>query len=46
VAPDPGDAKVLADMVHTDRHNHRAVSAGSEAVQAVKILVRAHQSMI
>ncbi len=43
---DPGDAKVLADMVRTDRHNHRPVSADSEAVQTVKILARAHQSMI
>jgi transposase len=43
---DPGDAKVLADMVRTDRHNHRPVSADSETVQAVKILARAHQSMI
>ena len=43
---DPGDAKVLADMVRTDRHNHRLVSADSEAIQTVKILARAHQSMI
>lgn len=43
---DPGDAKVLADMVRTDRHNHRPVSADSDTVQAVKILARAHQSMI
>jgi transposase len=43
---DPGDAKVLADMVRTDRHNHRLVSADSEAVQAVKILARAHKPMI
>ncbi len=43
---DPGDAKVLADMVRTDRHNHRRVATDSEAVQAVKILARAHQSMI
>jgi transposase len=43
---DRGDAKVLADMVRTDRHNHRPVSADSEAVQAIKILARAHQSMI
>jgi hypothetical protein len=43
---DPGDAKVLADMVRTDRHNHRRVSADSETVQAIKILARAHQSMI
>ena len=43
---DPGDAKVLADMVRTDRHNHRLVAADSETVQAVKVLARAHQSMI
>ena len=43
---DPGDAKVLADMVRTDRHNHRLVAGDSEAVEAVKVLARAHQSMI
>ncbi len=43
---DPGDAKVLADMVRTDRHNHRLVAADSGQVQAVKILARAHQSMV
>jgi transposase len=43
---DPGDAKVLADMVRTDRHNHRPVSADSETVQAVKVLARAHQAMV
>lgn len=43
---DPGDAKVPADMVRTDRHNHRPVTADSEAVQAIKIVARAHQSMI
>ncbi len=43
---DPGDAKVLADMVRTDRHNHRPVASDSETVQAVKVLARAHQSMI
>lgn len=43
---DPGDAKVLADMVRTDRHNHRPVATDSDTVQAVKVLARAHQSMI
>ena len=42
---DPGDAKVLADMVRTDRHNHRVVAADSGTVLAVKVLARAHQSM-
>jgi Transposase/Transposase IS116/IS110/IS902 family len=43
---DPGDAKVLADMVRTDRHNHRPVAGDTEGVEAVKVLARAHQSMI
>jgi transposase len=43
---DPGDAKVLADMVRTDRHNHRPVAGDSETVEALKVLARAHQSMI
>jgi hypothetical protein len=33
-------------MVRTDRHNHRPVAADSETVQAIKILARAHQTMI
>ena len=43
---DPGDAKVLADMVRTDRHNHRRVAGDSELAEAIKVLARAHQSMI
>jgi hypothetical protein len=43
---DPGDAKVLADMVRTDRHNHRQIATDTETVQAVKVLARAHQSMV
>ena len=43
---DPGDAKVLADMVRTDRHNHRPVAGDTEVAEAVKVLARAHQSMI
>jgi transposase len=42
---DPGGAKVLADMVRTDRHNHRPVAADTEVAQAVKVLARAHQTM-
>lgn len=42
---DPGDAKVLADMVRTDRQNHRVVAVDSGTVQALKVLARAHQSM-
>ena len=43
---DPGDAKVLADMVRTDRHNHRPIVGDSELAEAIKVLARAHQSMI
>ena len=43
---DPGDAKVLADLVRTDRHNHRPLAGDSEEADAVKILARAHQNLI
>jgi transposase len=43
---DPGDAKVLADLVRTDRHNHRELAGDSELADAIKVLARAHQSLI
>lgn len=43
---DPGDAKMLADLVRTDRHNHRPVAGDSELAEAVKILARSHQNLI
>lgn len=43
---DAGDAKLLADLVRTDRHNHRPIAGDSDAVAAVKVLARAHQSLI
>ena len=43
---DPGDAKVLADMVRTDRHNHRPVAGDSEVAEAIKVLARVHQTMV
>jgi hypothetical protein len=43
---DPGDAKVLADLVRTDRHNHRAIAGDGSLVEAVKLLARAHQNAI
>jgi transposase len=43
---DPGDAKVLADLVRTDRHLHRQVAGDSELAEAVKVLARAHQGLI
>ena len=43
---DPGDARVLAELARTDAHNHRPIAGDSEAAEAVKVLARAHQSMI
>jgi hypothetical protein len=43
---DPGDAKVLADLVRTDRHNHRPIAGDSDLAEGVKLLARAHQSAI
>ncbi len=43
---DPGDAKMLADLVRTDRHNHRPVAGDSDLVEGVKLLARAHQNAI
>lgn len=43
---DSGDAKMLADLVRTDRHNHRQVAGDSAQADAIRILARAHQSLI
>lgn len=43
---DPGDAKMLAELVRTDRHNHRQVAGDSALGEGVKILARAHQNLI
>ncbi|MDQ6911034.1 MAG: IS110 family transposase, partial [Actinomycetota bacterium] len=43
---DPGDAKVLADLVRTDRQNHRPVAGDSELAEAIKVMARAHQNAI
>jgi transposase len=43
---DAGDAEVLSDMVRTDRHHHRLVAADTPEVEALKVLARAHQSMV
>ena len=43
---DAGDAKVLADLVRTDRHNHRSLAGDSLEVEAIKVLARGHQNLI
>jgi transposase len=43
---DRADAKLLADVVRTDRHNHRPVADDSDLSHAVKVLARSHQDLI
>jgi transposase len=43
---DRADAKLLADLVRTDRHNHRELADDSEQAQALKMLARSHKSLI
>jgi Transposase/Transposase IS116/IS110/IS902 family len=43
---DPSDAKMLADLVRTDRHNHRLIAGDSGQAEAIKVLARTHQSLI
>lgn len=43
---DKGDALVLARIVAVDRELHRAVTADSGVAEEVKVLARAHQSLI
>ncbi len=43
---DAGDARLLADLVRTDRHNHREVAGDSDEAAAVRILARAQQQLV
>jgi len=43
---DASDAKLLADLVRTDRHNHRRIAGDSPDDEAIKVLARAHQNLI
>ena len=43
---DPGDAHTLADMVRTDRHQLRPVAGDSDLAEAIKVLTRAHKTLI
>ena len=43
---DGADAKLLADLVRTDRHNHRQVAGDSDLAEAVKVNARAHQNLV
>jgi transposase len=43
---DRGDARMLADLVRTDRHRHRQVAGDSGLAEAVKVLARGHQQLV
>jgi hypothetical protein len=43
---DPGDAHVLAEVVRLDRVHHRPAAGDSAVADEVKVLARAHQSLI
>ena len=42
---DASDAKLLADLVRTDRHNHRRIAGDSGQAEAIKVLA-GHQNLI
>jgi transposase len=43
---DAGDAHMLADMVRTDSHQLRPAAGDTPAAEAVKVLARAHKTLI
>jgi transposase len=43
---DPADAHILADMVRTDAHQLRAIAGDSPEVEAIKVVTRAHKTLI
>src|SRR5215207_5586803 len=45
-SPTAGDARMLADLVRTDRHHHRPTKGDSGLAEAVKVLARGHQQLV
>lgn len=43
---DAADARMLADLVRTDRHRHRQLGHDSEVAEGLKVLARSHKSLI
>ena len=43
---DAGDAKLLADLVRTDHHNHRPLAGDSDEASVIRVLARAHQGLV
>lgn len=46
VKTDPRDARILADILRTDRHLHRPMPHDSEIARAVKAAARQHQEAV
>ena len=40
---DAGDAKLLADLGRTDRHNHHEIAGDTPGAEAIKLLGRTHR---
>jgi transposase len=43
---DQSDAHVLADLVRTDRHQLRPIAGDSQLAEAIKVVTRAHKTLI
>jgi len=43
---DRADAKMLADLVRTDRHLHRQVAGDTPQAETIKVLARTHQTLL
>jgi transposase len=43
---DTGDAHVLTDMVRLDRHEHRPIAGDSVESEAIKVVTRAHKTLV
>lgn len=43
---DAGDARMLANLVRTDRHLFRPIAGDSDEVEAIKVIARAHKRLI
>ncbi|WP_194927874.1 IS110 family transposase [Catenulispora pinisilvae] len=43
---DAADAHMLADMVRTDAHQLRGVAGDSDLAEAIKVVIRAHKTLI
>jgi hypothetical protein len=43
---DPADGHLLGDMVRTDHHQLRVVAGDTDLAEAVKVVTRAHKTLI